>query len=278
MKLSEAQVSEFRREGCLYPQRALDAGDAMQRAIALQAFAEARGQPLTSLLRFKAHLRFRALEQIARNPAILDAVESLIGPDILVFTSTVWAKAPHDRRYVSWHQDSAYFGLDPHEEITAWVALTDSRPDNGCLRVIPRSHLEADYSHDETADADNLLIRGQAIRGLDEGAARDVELEPGEFSLHTERTVHGSLANASPRPRIGYAIFYIPPHVRSTLGRRSALLVRGEDRHGHWDTDPAPAGDDDPAIAAFMQSAFRRYRDQEASAAPAESGSVRRRP
>jgi hypothetical protein len=202
MKLSEAQVSEFRREGCLYPQRALDARDATQRAIALQAFAEARGQPLTSLLRFKAHLRFRALEQIARNPAILDAVESLIGPDILVFTSTVWAKAPHDRRYVSWHQDSAYFGLDPHAEITAWVALTDSRSDNGCLRVIP-------------------------------------------------------------------------PHVRSTLGRRSALLVRGEDRHGHWDTDPAPVGDDDPAIAEFMQSAFRRYRDQEASADPAGPGDAR---
>lgn len=267
MKLSDQQLQTFWREGCLFPQRALQAEDAARRAAALQAFAQAKGQSLTALLRFKAHLRFRALEEIARNPAILDAVESLIGPDILVFTSTVWAKAPQDRRYVSWHQDSAYFGLDPHEEVTAWVALTDSRRDNGCLRVIPRSHREADYSHEETGDADNLLIRGQAIRGLDEGAALDVELEQGEFSLHTERTVHGSLANASARPRIGYAVFYIPPHVRSTLGRRSALLVRGEDRHGHWDADPVPVGDDDPAIEAYMQSAFRRYRDQEASSA-----------
>ncbi|MGE0876834.1 MAG: phytanoyl-CoA dioxygenase family protein, partial [Burkholderiales bacterium] len=114
-------------------------------------------------------------------------------------------------------------------------------------------------------DENNLLIRGQSIRGLDEGSAIDVELEPGEFSLHAERTVHGSLANISSRPRIGYAIFYIPPHVRSTLGRRSALLVRGEDRYGHWDADPVPAGDDDPAIEAFMRAAFQRYRDQEAS-------------
>lgn len=271
MGLSAGQVEQFRREGFLFPQRALEASDAARRAAALQAFAAGKGQPLTSLLRFKAHLRFRALEDVARHPAILDAVESLIGPDILVFTSTVWAKAPRDRRYVSWHQDSAYFGLDPHDEVTAWVALTDSRRDNGCLRVIPRSHTGEDYRHDETRDADNLLIRGQAIRGLDEGAARDVELAPGEFSLHTERTVHGSLANDSDRPRIGYAIFYIPPHVRSTLGRRSALLVRGQDRFGHWDADPQPQGDDDPAIEAFMQSAFRRYRDQEASP-PAQGG------
>lgn len=265
--LSAAQLETYRREGVVFPQRALDGEDAARRVAGLQAFAQSKGEPLTGLLRFKAHLRFRALEEIARNPAILDAVESLIGPDIMVFTSTVWAKAPGDRRFVSWHQDSAYFGLDPHLEVTAWVALTDSRPDNGCLRVIPRSHLEADYSHDETRDADNLLIRGQAIRGLDEGRAVNVELQPGEFSLHSERTVHGSLANDSDRPRIGYAIFYIPPHVRSTLGRRSALLVRGEDRHGHWDADPTPAGDDDPAIEAFMRNSFRRYRDQEASPA-----------
>lgn len=266
--LSAAQLATFRREGLVFPQRALDPADATRRAAALLAFAERKGTPLTSLLRFKAHLRFRALEEIARNTAILDAVESLIGPDILVFTSTVWAKSPGDRRYVSWHQDSAYFGLDPHDEVTAWVALTDSRRDNGCLRAVARSHLAAEYSHDETRDADNLLIRGQTIRGLDESAAVDIELEPGEFSLHAERTVHGSLANDSARPRIGYAIFYIPTHVRSTLGRRSALLVRGTDRHGHWDADPVPAGDDDPAIDAYMRSAFQRYRDQESS--PAE--------
>ena len=265
--LSAAQLDTFRREGVVFPQRALVPADAARHAAALQAFAQAKGAPLTGLLRFKAHLRIRALEQIARKPAILDAVEALIGPDILVFTSTVWAKAAGDRRFVSWHQDSAYFGLDPHGEVTAWVALTDSRRDNGCLRVMPRSHLAADYSHDETRDANNLLIRGQAIRGLDESIAVDVELQAGEFSLHAERTVHGSLANDSARPRVGYAIFYIPPHVRSTLGRRSALLVRGTDRHGHWDPDPAPAGDDDPAIEAFMRDAFQRYRDQEASPA-----------
>ena len=265
--LGSDETARFRRDGVVYPLRCMTAADALGRATALQNFAAEAGVPLTRLLRFKAHLRFRMLEEIARNPAILDAVESLIGPDIMVFTSTVWAKEAGDRAYVSWHQDSAYFGLEPHEEVTAWVALTDSRRDNGCLRIMPGSHLAADFSHEETRHPDNLLIRGQAIADLDEARALDIELAPGEFSLHQERTVHGSLPNASARPRIGYAIFYIPPHVRSTLGRRNALLVRGHDRHGHWDSDPVPAGDNDPAIEAFMQRSFQRYRDQEQSAA-----------
>ncbi len=265
--LRTEELARFHRDGVVYPLPGMTAEDALGRARALQEFAAQAGAPLTRLLRFKAHLRFRMLEQIARNPVILDAVESLIGPDILVFTSTVWAKPSGDRAYVSWHQDSAYFGLEPHDEVTAWIALTDSRRDNGCLRIMPGSHLQADFVHEETKHPDNLLIRGQAIHGLDEEKALDIELAPGEFSLHQERTVHGSLPNTSARPRIGFAIFYIPPHVRSTLGRRNALLVRGEDRHGHWDADPLPRGDNDPAIEAFMQQSFRRYRDQEASAA-----------
>jgi len=265
--LDAAELERFRRDGVLFPLRAMTADDARARARRLCEFAASLDKPLTGLLRFKAHLRLAMLAEVARHPAILDAVEAIIGPDILVFTSTVWAKEPRDRHYVSWHQDSAYFGLEPHEEVTAWVALSDSRRDNGCLRVVPKSHLAADFDHKETFHPDNLLIRGQSIAGISEEAALDVELEPGEFSLHHERMVHGSLPNASARPRIGYAVFYIPPHVRSTLGRRTALLVRGRDAYGHWDPDPVPQGDDDPAIAAFMRESFLSYRDQEASRA-----------
>ncbi|MGO8866877.1 MAG: phytanoyl-CoA dioxygenase family protein [Alphaproteobacteria bacterium] len=265
--LDATLLERFRREGVLFPLRALSAADALARAAQLGAFADELGAPLTRLLRFKAHLRFRMLEEVARHPAILDAVEAIIGPDVLVFTSTVWAKAPGDRHYVSWHQDSAYFGLEPHAEVTAWIALSDSRRDNGCLHVVPGSHLAADFAHAETFHPDNLLIRGQTIAGIRDEAAVDVELEPGEFSLHHERMVHGSQLNASARPRIGYAVFYIPTHVRSTLGRRTALLVRGRDGYGNWDPDPTPAGDNDPMIAEFMKLSFERYRDQEASQA-----------
>ncbi len=204
---------------------------------------------------------------VARHPRILDAVEDLIGPNLLLFTSTLWPKDGKDGRFVSWHQDSAYFGLDPHQEVTAWVAFTASNRENGCVRVMPGSHLGVDYTHDETHEPDNLLIRGQTIRGLDETKAANLELNPGQFSLHQERTVHGSLANQSTTRRIGYALFFIPTHVRSTLGRRTALLVRGRDDYRFWDPDPVPRFDDDPLIDAFISRTFQQYRDQEPGAA-----------
>jgi phytanoyl-CoA dioxygenase PhyH len=264
--LSESDLASFRREGYLYPLRGLSEGEAGKTLAALEEFERQHGG-FGKRLRFKAHLRLGALMDVARNPTILDAVEDLIGANILLFTSTLWPKDGKDGRFVSWHQDSAYFGLEPHEEVTAWVAFTASNRENGCVRVMPGSHIGPDYSHDETHEPNNLLIRGQTIRGLDEAKAVNLELRPGEFSLHQERTVHGSLPNPSSARRIGYALFFIPTHVRSTLGRRSALLVRGRDDYGYWNLDPVPRFDDDPLIDAFIRQTFQQYRDQEPSAA-----------
>jgi non-heme Fe2+,alpha-ketoglutarate-dependent halogenase len=264
--LNDIQKLKFADQGYLFPLTAMAEAEASQRLAALEQF-EAKHGGFGLRLRFKAHLRMRALMEIARNPRILDAVEDLIGPDILLFTSTLWPKNAGDGRYVSWHQDSAYFGFDKHEEVTAWVALTESTASNGCVRVMPGSHTGPDYDHEETLAKDNLLIRGQTINGLDESRAVDLELRPGQFSLHQERTAHGSRPNVSSGRRIGYALFYIPTHVVSTLGRRTALLVRGTDKYNHWDADPTAAGDDDPAIDAFIQKTFHQYKDQEATAA-----------
>jgi ectoine hydroxylase-related dioxygenase (phytanoyl-CoA dioxygenase family) len=265
-RLTEAEHGFFRREGYLCPLAGLSPPEAAATLAALEEF-EIRHGGFGKRLRFKAHLRLAALMDVARHPGILDAVEDLIGPNILLFTSTLWPKNAGDRSFVSWHQDSAYFGLDPHEEVTAWVAVTPSDRENGCVRVMPRSHLAPDYAHDETREKDNLLIRGQTIRGLDEDRAVDLALRPGEFSLHQERTVHGSLVNRSAVRRIGYALFFIPTHVRSTLGRRSALLVRGRDDYNHWDADPTARFDDDPLIDDYIAQSFQRYRDQESSPA-----------
>jgi len=226
--LTEAQKHAFAQSGYLCPLTAMDAvaaGDILAR---LQRFEAAHGG-FGQLLRFKAHLRLAALMELATHPRILDAVEDLIGPNILLFTSTLWPKDGGDGRYVSWHQDSAYFGFDRHEEVTAWVALTPSHAGNGCVRVMPGSHLEPEHRHQETFAKNNMLIRGQEITGLDETKAVNLELLSGQFSLHQERTAHGSLPNTSRDRRIGYALFYIPTHVGSTLGRRTALLVRGKD-------------------------------------------------
>ena len=187
----------------------------------------------------------------------------MIGPNILLFGASIFAKDARDPRYVSWHQDSAYFGLDPHEEVTAWVGFTDSTIERGCLKVMPRTHLGPDLHHVETFAQDNMLAKGQSIEGLDEAQAVHLELSAGEFSLHHERTAHASEPNRSDDRRIGFAFFYIPTHVRSTLGRRRATLVRGVDEYGHWDADNEPRSDLDPLSMAQLAATWGEYKDGE---------------
>ncbi len=261
--LTEAQVSQFREQGWLAPFTAIDAATAADRVRRIEAYEAAVGQDVNRTLKIKGHLAFPWLVELGRNPAILDAVEDLIGPDILLFGASVFAKPGNDRSYVSWHQDSAYFGLDPHEEVTAWVALTASNRDNGALQVLPGSHVGRDMQHEETFAADNMLARGQSLAIADESAAVTMELLPGQFSLHHERTAHGSKTNRTAARRVGFAFFFIPTRVRSTLGRRTATLVRGVDRHGHWDADPLPSHDLDPVAMAAVHAAWGQYRDGE---------------
>lgn len=261
--LSAAQAAHFRDRGYLYPLRAMPAAEAEACRRKLDGYEAALGAEAQTYLKIKAHVAAPWIVELARTPAILDAVESLIGGDILLFGASLFAKKGHDARFVSWHQDSAYYGLDPHDEVTAWVALTPSRRENGCMRVIPGSHKGPDLVHEETYDPQNLLARGQTISGLDDDRAVYMELEAGEFSLHHERTAHGSLANRSGAPRVGIAFFYMPAHVRSTIGRRSALPVRGTDRFGHWDRDPLPKEDLDPDCMAFLERTWAGYQSRD---------------
>jgi len=265
--LTEAQQRQFREAGWTAPFRALSREDAIACRRRIEAYEASIGHDANVTLKIKGHLAFPWLVELGRNPTVLDAVEDLIGPDILLFGASIFAKDARDPRFVSWHQDSAYFGLSPHQEVTAWIAFTDSRPDSGCLRVLPKSHLGPDLQHVETRAKDNMLGRGQTIMGLDDSSAVDLVLEPGQFSLHHERTAHHSLANRSDDRRIGFAFFYIPTQVCSTLGRRTALLVRGEDRYGHWDAEVTPRHDLDPAAYALLRSVWGQYKDGEVNQA-----------
>ena len=261
--LTDAQIAQFREEGWLAPLRAIDSAGAADCARRVEEYEAAIGENANRSLKIKGHLAMPWIVELGRNPRILDAVEDLIGPDILLFGASIFAKAGHNREYVSWHQDSAYFGLDPHEEVTAWVAFTPSTAENGALQVLPRSHKLTDLRHVETFAPDNMLARGQALQIADDADAVTMELAPGEFSLHQERTAHGSQRNRTDRRRIGFAFFYIPTHVRSVTGRRSATLVRGTDRFGHWDADPLPRFDRDPLAMDALRAAWGQYRDGE---------------
>jgi len=261
--LSEAQVRQFREEGYVAPFRAVSRAEAGEYRRRVEAYEASAGHDANVTLKIKGHLAFPWLVELGRNPALLDAVEDLIGPDILLFGASIFAKGARDPRFVSWHQDSAYFGLEPHEEITAWVALTESNEANGALRVLPGSHAGPDLQHVETYAPNNMLARGQSLRIDDESEAVTIELRPGEFSLHHERTAHGSRENTTETRRIGFAFFYIPTHAYCPAGRRTALLVRGEDRFGHWDSDPLPTYDFDPPAFAAMLRAWGAYKDGE---------------
>jgi ectoine hydroxylase-related dioxygenase (phytanoyl-CoA dioxygenase family) len=210
-------------------------------------------------MRHKVHLLFTWANELARHPTILDAVEDVIGPDILCWSTTFFTKEAHSPSFVSWHQDATYWGLSTDDVITAWVAFADAPVESGAMKFWPGSHLKKQIEHRDTFDKDNLLTRGQEIAvDVPAGEGVDVTLKAGEMSLHHVLLVHGSGPNTTGDRRIGYAIRYIPPHVRQLKVRDSAMLVRGQDRYGNFDLEPGPRADlDADAIAAHRDAVER---------------------
>jgi ectoine hydroxylase-related dioxygenase (phytanoyl-CoA dioxygenase family) len=261
--LTAEQVDHFRQWGYAYPFRAMSADEALNYRRIVEDYEAASGEDVNKTLKIKGHLALPAIVDLARNSRILDAVEDLIGQNIMLFGASIFAKNGHDPRYVSWHQDSTYFGLTPHEEVTVWVALTPANSVNGVLRVLPGSHAGPDLKHEETYAKDNMLAKGQSLVGIDDKLAVEMPLEPGQFSMHHERTAHSSLPNRSDDRRIGFAFFYVPTHVQSTTGKRRATLVRGTDEFGYWDPETLPAHDRDPASMEELAQTWGQYKDGE---------------
>lgn len=241
----EAIVTDYRNNGYCFPLQAIGAKEAAALRSRLEAFEASHGGPLKTAYRQKAHLLFTWFSELIRDPRILDVVESIVGPDILVWQTTLFVKEAHDESFVSWHQDSTYWGLSEPEVVTAWVALSPSTPESGCVRVIPGTHLLDQVPHVETHAAKNLLTRGQEVAvDVDERQAVAMPLRPGEMSLHHIRTFHSSEPNRSGDRRIGFAIRYIPARIRQLdVQGDSATLVRGHDRHGHFELERAPKND-----------------------------------
>jgi hypothetical protein len=262
-KLTAAQVAQYRRDGYVAPVTIMSPEEAGRFRAALEAFEQAQGRPLHGPQKTKCCLLFPWMYRLATWPALLDAVEDLIGPNILVFQNGAWLKEANDHSFVSRHQDSTYFGLEPPELVTAWVALTPSTPANGCVRVLPGTHrlgqLPVDYTEVKPT---NLLTSGQRVRhAADESAAVDLELQPGQMSLHHVHLIHCSGANDSPQRRVGFSVACMPPEVRQSGDCRStALLVRGEDRCGHFALEEPPGLAADPATMARHDRAVALYR------------------
>ncbi len=250
----------FDRNGIIYPLEALaraEAEDLHAKFYALKARMEnwSSGKQI-----LKAHIVSTWVSELVHHAAMLDAVEKLIGPDILCWSASFFAKEAKNSSYVGWHQDITYWGLEPAEKVvTVWLGLTDAKQDNGCMCCIPGSHLESPREHECKAGTNNMLMGAQevALSEADNARMTVVELEPGEFSIHHARLLHGSYGNHSSRARVGISINYMATEVRQagTEIPDYATLVRGVDRFGHFTLEPRPQSDfDETAIAAYRTS------------------------
>jgi len=243
--LGPTEQEAFGQEGFLFPFSVLTAQEVAAARRCIEDFERDLGGPLPKELRHKPHLCSRTIDEIIRMPEIVDRIESLLGPDILCWETALFIKEPGDAAYVSWHQDAAYWGLEPYEVLTAWVALSPSTRRSGCMRVLPGSHMGEIVPHLDTFAANNMLSRGQEIQlEVDESQVVDIELQAGEMSLHHVMIAHGSDPNAGDDRRIGLAIRYIPAHVRQVVGTAdTATVIRGADRHAYFEAEPRPTGD-----------------------------------
>jgi hypothetical protein len=250
--LDAAAIRHYREQGYYAPVRVMPRTEADALRGKLEAF-EAGAGAMAGKLRHKSHLLFTWLNDLVRHPNILDAVEDVIGPNILCWGSSFFIKEARNPGFVSWHQDSTYWGLEPADVVTAWVALSDSTAENGAMRVVPGTHLMAQVPHRDTFRPENLLSRGQEIMvEVDEREARMLELDAGEMSLHHVRLIHGSDPNPSGLRRIGFAIRYIPTTVRQVAGSHDhATLVRGVDTYGHFEPEERPNADMSERAVAF---------------------------
>ena len=257
--LTQAQIDQFWRDGCVFPVRVMPEAEALEIRRRLETFESENGGPLKGALRHKSHLLFTWLGDLVRNNRIVDAIEDLYGPNLLCWTTNFFIKEADNPAFVSWHQDSTYWGLDKPDVVTAWVALTPSNEANGAMKFIPGSHTRDQIPHRDTFAKNNLLTRGQEVAvEVDESKAVDITLEPGEISLHHVRLVHGSPPNPSHDRRIGFAIRYIPTTVAQIAGEDSATLVRGVDTHRHFELEPRPTRDMDPEFVALHQAITER--------------------
>ncbi|SLN58146.1 Phytanoyl-CoA dioxygenase (PhyH) [Roseovarius albus] len=245
-KLTDAQIEAFHRDGFVSPIDVFTEEEALRLRKELEAAEEKWPEAFQGAARNNAHLNLMCLDEIVHNTTLVDAIEDLIGPDILNYGTVLFIKEPKDPGFVSWHQDARYMGLEPHVGVTAWVALTEANDENGCMQMIPGSQ-GAIRQHNDTFGEENILTRGQEVQDVDESKAVSTVLRPGQMSIHSARVVHSSQPNRSNDRRIGFVIQpYMPPHVTQTITPTGAQLVRGSDPLGNFERLKRPTTDMDP--------------------------------
>ena len=266
--LTEQQVKQYNKEGYIAPIDALTKEQVLATRKEIEIIEKEMPNEINKSGRYNVHLISPKLDEIVHNSKVLDAVEKIIGRDILVCSTTLFIKDPKQCGFVSYHQDAKYIGLEPHNWVSVWIAITDSYKENGCMKMWPGSHLEV-KDHDQKFDEDNLLTRGQTVEGVPENEVKPVELKAGQVSLHHPRIVHGSGINKSNERRIGFVIqSYIGTNVRQTLGKNGVQIARGVDNYHYHEVINRPKSlmsEEDLALRKKENEALQKifYSDSE---------------
>ena len=256
----------YRADGYLFPVRATDAATARAWLGEVEAVERrwstdpALPRPFTDYARANFHIVCTVAARLAHTPAVLDAVEALIGPDIVCWMCELIVKEPHSPKVLTMHQDLTYWGLDGADGlVTAWLSLSGATPANGGMRFVRGSHRLGQVAHHDTFASDNLLSRGQEVAVAYEGAdVTHVELEPGEMSLHHGLMFHGSGPNTTDHRRVALVFRYVSPTVAQQVGATDyGMVVRGVNRTANLLATPVPFEDFAPSAVRLHDEITR---------------------
>tara|TARA_B100000686_G_scaffold317561_1_gene366467 strand:+ start:56 stop:883 length:828 start_codon:yes stop_codon:yes gene_type:complete len=237
--LTSNQLKQYNDEGYVAPINVLNNNEANEIRNEIELIENKWPKELEGSGRNYIHLISPVFDKISHNEKILNAVESIIGKNILICGTTLFIKNPSEKGFVSFHQDAKYIGLEPYNWVTAWIAVTDSNENNGCMRMWKGSHKEELKDHNQKFDEDNLLTRGQTVENVPLKETKPVILKAGQMSLHHPKIVHGSGLNYSKDRRIGFVIqSYIGSNVDQVLGKMYVQKARGEDNFKYHEFVP----------------------------------------
>ena len=239
--LTADQIDRYRNKGYISSVNALTSNEAKDIRNEIEKIEKNWPGALEGINRNYVHLISPILNKVCLNKNILDAVESIIGKNILICGTTLFIKEKNEKGFVSFHQDAKYIGLEPHNWVTVWLAVTDSNEKNGCMRMLPGSHKDNLKYHEQKFDKNNLLTRGQTIKNISLNETDPIILKAGEISLHHPLIVHGSGLNYSDDRRIGFVIqSYIGSNVNQVIGKMYVQRARGEDKYNYHEYSEIP--------------------------------------
>ena len=240
--LNVKQLEDYENHGFVSPIDVLTLEEATKIKEEIEYIEKKWPDELIGLGRNNVHYISPIFDQVCHNSKILDAVESIIGKDILVGGTTLFIKDPDKKGFVSWHQDAKYIGFEPHNWVTAWLAITDANEENGCMRMWSGSHKEKIKKHKDTFNENNLLTRGQTVQNVPLEDTTPNVLKAGQLSLHHPMIVHGSGSNKSNTRRIGFVIqSYIGTNVDQVIGKVYVQQARGKDNFKYHEHTKRPS-------------------------------------